>query len=242
MRIATAETWYETRAVGNDVTLVHEPHIVAHYRCNMWHVRGRTHDLLLDSGMGVVPLRRNVALLADRPVLCVASHTHFDHIGAHHEFETRAVHRAEATILASPDRASTLADVYVRDDIFTALPPGEYRSADYRVTGTTPTLILEDGDRIDLGDRSFDVIHLPGHSPGSVALWEQATGLLFSGDVIYDGELIDDAYHSNVSDYVRSLTRLRALPVTVVHCGHYASFDRRRFIALIDAYLAAVAA
>ena len=41
-----------------------------------------------------------------------------------------------------------------------------------------------------------------------------------------------------IDDYVRSMERLRALPVRVVHGGHFASFGRERFVALIDAYIA----
>lgn len=242
MQIATAESWYETRSLDDGVTHIWEPHIKPFYRCNIWHVRGRDRDLLVDSGMGVVSLRQQVGVLAGRPVLAVASHTHFDHIGAHHEFAERAVHRAEADILAAPRRDRTLADVYVRDaadvELFTRLPPpAPYRSDAYEVASAPATRILEDGDVIDLGDRHFRVIHLPGHSPGGIALWEAATGTLFSGDTVYDGTLIDDAYHSNVEDYIRSMERLRALPVRVVHGGHFASFGGERFVALIDGYL-----
>src|SRR5215471_1747473 len=99
MQIATAETWYEVRSLAGGVTHIWEPHIKPFYRCNMWHVRGRDRDLLIDSGMCVVGLRRQVAILAERSILAVASHTHFDHIGAHHEFAERAVHEAEADIL-----------------------------------------------------------------------------------------------------------------------------------------------
>src|SRR3546814_16104887 len=66
---------------------------------------------------------------SDLPLLAVASHAHFDHIGNHHEFAERAIHRAEAEIMASPTRGATLADLYVTDEIFTALPPGDYDSA-----------------------------------------------------------------------------------------------------------------
>jgi hypothetical protein len=55
MRIATAETWYETTPLEDGVTHIHEPFIKAFYRCNIWHVRGRDRDLLVDSGMGVTP-------------------------------------------------------------------------------------------------------------------------------------------------------------------------------------------
>ncbi len=242
MQIATAESWYETRRLDDGVTHIWEPHIKSFYRCNIWHVRGRDRDLLVDSGMGVVSLRQQVDILAGRPVLAVASHTHFDHIGAHHEFAERAVHRAEANILAAPRRERTLADKYVRDaadgELFTRLPPAPYRSDDYIVASAPATRILADGDVVDLGDRRFEVLHLPGHSPGGIALWEAASGILFSGDTVYDGPLIDDAYHSDIDDYIRSMERLRLLPVRTVHGGHFASFGRERFVALIDAYIA----
>jgi glyoxylase-like metal-dependent hydrolase (beta-lactamase superfamily II) len=242
MLIATADSWYETRTLDDGVTHIWERYVRPFYRCNLWHVRGRDRDLLVDSGMGVVRLRERVAILADRPILAVASHTHFDHIGAHHEFTERAVHRAEADILAKPARDRTLAGKYVRDaadgELFTSLPPRPYRSNDYAIAEAPATRLLFDGDIIDLGDRHFRVLHLPGHSPGGIALWEAASGILFSGDTVYDGPLIDDAYHSDVGDYVCSMERLRAVPVRVVHGGHFASFGRERFIELIDAYLA----
>lgn len=236
MQIATADAWYRTESVGEGVTHIFEPWIDPFYRCNLWHVRGRDRDLLVDSGMGVVSLRRHVALLSGRPVLAVASHTHFDHVGAHHEFEERAVHRAEAHILAAPGRAATLAERYVSDAIFTALPP-DYASDRYEVRAAPASRLLEDGERIDLGDRCFEVLHLPGHSPGGIGLWEAGTGMLFSGDTLYDGPLIDDAYHSDLGEYLRSMERLRALPVRVVHGGHFPSFGRARYLELIDAFL-----
>jgi glyoxylase-like metal-dependent hydrolase (beta-lactamase superfamily II) len=237
MRITTAESWYETRDLGEGVTLIHEPHILPFYRCNMWHVRGRDRDLLLDSGMGVVPLRRQVALLAERSILAIASHSHFDHIGAHHEFAERAIHRLEAEILAKPGRAATLAQLYVTDEIFSALPPRPYDSARYEVQPAPATRILETGDVIDLGDRHLEVLHLPGHSPGSIGLWEAASGILFSGDAVYDGPLIDDCYHSEVEDYLATMERLRRLPARVIHGGHFRSFDGERYLQLIDDYI-----
>jgi glyoxylase-like metal-dependent hydrolase (beta-lactamase superfamily II) len=237
MRIATIETWYETRSLEDGVTHIWEPHIKPFYRCNIWHVRGRDRDLLIDSGMGVVSLREQVAFLTERPLLAVASHTHFDHIGSHHEFAERAVHRAEADLLAAPGRFETLAEQYVSDDIFTDLPPGDYESSRYRVTPAPATRILEEGDVVDLGDRYFAVLHLPGHSPGGIGLWEQTSGVLFAGDTVYDGPLIDDCYHSDIDDYVASMERLLALPVRVVHGGHFPSFEGARIRELIQAFL-----
>jgi glyoxylase-like metal-dependent hydrolase (beta-lactamase superfamily II) len=184
-------------------------------------------------------MRRWVGLVTEQPLLAVASHTHFDHIGCHHEFPRRAVHRAEAHLLAAPGRKAVLADPYVTDEIFDVLPPGLYVSAGYKVTPAPATQLLEDGDILPLGPRRFEVIHTPGHSPGGIALWEAATGVLLTGDIVYDGPLIEDTYHSDPADYVRSMRRLRDIPARVVHGGHFPSFDGARLRAMIDDWLRA---
>jgi glyoxylase-like metal-dependent hydrolase (beta-lactamase superfamily II) len=237
LEVVGAEHWYEVLRMADDVTLIHEPWIKPFFRCNMWHVRGRDRDLLFDSGLGHVSLRRHVPLLTGRPILCVASHTHFDHIGSHHEFADRCVHGAEAEILASPRNQWTLADRYANDEMFDRLPEN-WDAAAYAIPPAPAGRILEEGDVVDLGDRAFEVIHTPGHSPGGIGLIERATGTFLSGDIIYDGPLIDDAYHSDREAYVETLERLREFPVGIVHGGHFPSFGPTRFRQIIDEYCA----
>ncbi|GAB0117056.1 MBL fold metallo-hydrolase [Acidisoma sp. 7E03] len=232
-----AEDWFETIAMGEGVTLIHEPWIKPFFRCNMWFVRGRDRDLLFDSGLGVFPLAPVVARFNGRMPVCVASHTHFDHIGGHHEFPCRCVHTNEAAILADPRNAWTLADAYATDAMFDALPDG-WDSAAYAVQPAPAERLLADGEVIDLGDRAFQVIHTPGHSPGGIALWEAKTGVLLSGDILYDGPLITDTYHADLGDYDASIDRLQKLPVSVVHGGHFPSFGRVRLHQLAAEYRA----
>ena len=235
---ARPEDWYRVRPLEDGVTFIDEPFIKEFYRCNMFHVRGRDRDMLLDSGMGVVSLSEHVPLVTQREMIAVASHTHFDHIGCHHEFETRAVHPAEAEILANPTPYATLADPYVTDDIFYRLPPEPYTSEGYRIPPAPATQLLEDGDLVDLGDRQFEVIHTPGHSPGGIALWEAATGIFIAGDIVYDGPLVEDTYHSDAYDYRRSMERIYDLPVKIVHGGHFESYDGARHREIIRDWLA----
>ena len=232
-----AANWYETVRMADGVTLIHEPWIKPFFRCNMWHVRGRDRDLLLDTGLGHFSLRRHVSLAAEQSLVCVASHTHFDHIGCHHEFPERCVHEAESAILADPRNEWTVADLYATDDMFDGMPEG-WDAGRYRIQPAPATRLLEEGDVVDLGDRAFEVIHTPGHSPGGIALYERKTGILLSGDIVYDGPLIDDVYHSKIGDYVRTMERIRTLPVSVVHGGHFPSFGATRYRQLIDEYLA----
>ena len=68
-------------------------------------------------------------------------------------------------------------------------------------------------------------------------LFEQATAILFSGDTVYDGPLIDDAYHSDIAGYIATMKKILDLPVRVVHGGHFPSLDGARYRALIQDYL-----
>lgn len=67
------------------------------------------------------------------------------------------------------------------------------------------------GDVINLGDRQLTVLHMPGHSRGSICLHDRENKLLFSGDVVYDGAMIDWLPYSRVSDYIGSCERLVGL-------------------------------
>ena len=237
MRIETAENWYEVRTLDDRVTHIQEPHILPFYRCNIWLVHGRKRNLLIDSGSGLVSLCEQVSTLDDHSLLAVATHCHFDHIGSHHEFSQRAIHSREAQHLAVPDAQAILTDPFATLEMFSALPPGGFDQDKYAILPAPATLLIEDGDTLDTGDRYFEVIHTPGHSPGSIALWEAASGVLFSGDTVYDGPLVTDAWHSSIDDYVRSMERLLALPVRVVHGGHFPSFGAVRHRELIRAFL-----
>jgi glyoxylase-like metal-dependent hydrolase (beta-lactamase superfamily II) len=233
--IAAAD-WYETIRMGDDVTLIHEPWIKPFYRCNMWHVRGRDRDLLFDTGLGHFSLRQHVGLVSERALTCVASHTHFDHIGSHHEFADCCVHHAELAILQDPRNEWTCADRYATDEMFDGFPV-DWNQAAYKILPVHKPSALTAGDVIDLGNRAFEVVHTPGHSPGGIGLFEKATGIFLSGDIIYDGPLIDDAYHSVKEDYYLTLERLAGLAVSVVHGGHFPSFGRTRYRQLIAEYL-----
>lgn len=234
-----AGDWYRATRLGDGVTLITEIHVARWLRCNIWHVRGRDADLVIDTGMGLRPLPEEIAKLSERPQIALMTHSHFDHSAGLCDFEIRCGHHSEAGIMANPTLQNTVADTgYVRAETFTALPWEGFSYRDFRVRSAPLTRLLDEGDVIDLGDRVLHVFHLPGHSPGSIALYERATGLLFSGDVIYDGALIDDLYHSDPEILAASHARLRELPVSLVHGGHFGSFGQARMIELLDQYAA----
>jgi glyoxylase-like metal-dependent hydrolase (beta-lactamase superfamily II) len=230
--------WYEVSHVSDGISLIREKHVAPWLRCNIWHVRGRDRDLIIDTGLGLRPLVQEITALAERPITAIMTHCHFDHAGGLHQFDTRCGHRLEAGAIAKPTAQNTVANAgYLIAETFSALPFKGFTHHDYVVRPAPLTQTIDDGDVVDLGDRVFQVFHLPGHSPGSISLLEATTGTLFSGDVIYDGELLDNLYHSNPAHFRSSLSRLRELPISTVHPGHFGSFGPDRLRTLIDQYL-----
>lgn len=230
--------WFSTRSFDDDVTLVWENFVAPWMRCNIWHVRGRDRDLVIDTGMGIKPLKVEITKLSDRPLTAISTHAHFDHMGGAHEFDMRLGHRCEADIHADPTAENSVYDGFLVSEAFDRLSTDEFDISTYTVTPAPLTGHLDDGDVVDLGDRAFQVLHVPGHSPGSIALFEKETGILFSGDTLYqDDYLLDNLYHSDKERFRESLSRLKELNATAVHGGHFDSFGQDRMNELIDKYL-----
>ncbi|MFE9917742.1 MBL fold metallo-hydrolase [Micromonospora sp. NPDC005553] len=241
--------WYTRAETDGDVVRVSEPHVNELLSANFWWLRGNDRDIVIDAGLGVVALREAIPSLFERDPMVVLTHAHLDHVGGASEFGDRAAHPAEAGILAAGVPASLYgvelfdklgiagAGEDIPDLMIDVLPDPDYDPAAYRVAPMTLHRLLGDGDRIDLGGRVLTVLHFPGHTPGSIALLEEHTGTLYSGDIIYEGALIDNLPNSDVAAYRRSMQALVDLDVSLVHPGHGDSFERTRLRQLAETYL-----
>ncbi len=223
---------------SDGISLIQESGVANFMRCNIWLVRGRDRDLVIDTGMGLESLKERITRETDRPLAAVTTHAHFDHIAGLHEFDERLGHRSEAEIYAAPTQATTVyAGAWKQITIVDPTVHPAFEPMTFTVTPAPLTGYLDDGDVLDLGDRAFQILHLPGHSPGSIGLLDRDARVLFSGDAIYDGELLDNLYHSDPVVYRKTLRRVAATDAEVFHAGHFPSFGRRRMSELVTAYL-----
>ena len=247
--------WFRVTWVTGSIAMLTEPGVDGLIRANIWYLRGRERDLVVDAGNGVAPLRPVLDGLARgrrHDVVAVATHAHIDHIGGLHEFEHRLFHRLERDAAAAIDADVSLATAgwpetlkqLLADSGFVlpplllnAVPAEGFDPGGFRIRPTSATRLVEGGDVVDLSDRQLLVVHLPGHTPGSIGLWDEAAGALFSGDAVYDGSLIDTLPESDIATYRRTMESLRDLPVEVVYPGHDEPFGRERLRQLCDAYL-----
>lgn len=229
--------WFEIEDLGNGIRRMVEPGAHRLMRANMFLIAGSERDCLFDTGLGVADLAALVESLTDKPLVVVASHAHLDHIGGHNQFAGAdiLVHASEAAGLATPDPAESLsfaqfgprvtADLanfgFATDGpLLDAIPHDSFDIAGFRCRGIAPTATIGEGDRIDLGGRVLDVLHLPGHSPGGIGLIDRASGDFWAGDALYEGTIIDTLPGSDRATYRATMRRIMTLTVTTVHGGH----------------------
>ena len=146
-----------------------------------------------------------------QPSLLLCTHGHFDHIfGNDFVYHTWGlqprVHQADLTILNN-------AETQMRQIAGTTVPIAQ--------VPTGPC--LADGDTLTLGHHRLQVLHTPGHSPGSVVLWCQEEGVAFTGDTLFRMSVgRTDLPGGSFDDLCRSLQRLARLlpPETRLLTGH----------------------
>jgi glyoxylase-like metal-dependent hydrolase (beta-lactamase superfamily II) len=154
-------------------------------------------------------LRQHLPHLFERNPVVVLTHGHLDHMGGAHEFPCCWAHDGEPFQTPPPgslyhrplvDELGIDAEDFAITSpiLMDAVPRAEFVVSDYRLQPAPEIRWLVDGAKIDLSDREFTVLHLPGHTPASIGLYDEACGAPFSSDVVYDDFLIDDCVGSDV--------------------------------------------
>lgn len=74
---------------------------------------------------------------------------------------------------------------------------------------------------IEIGGRTIEVLHTPGHSPGHMCFWEKERGYLFTGDLVYKDRLLAYYPSTDPAAYLNSLEKIAVLPVKRVFPAHH---------------------
>ena len=139
---------------------------------------GEKKALLIDSGMQVHNAKEIAESLVELPIELLNTHGDRDHVGSNDEFDSFYMNPAEAS---------------------------NYYNTQKKTGTITP---VTDGDIIDLGGRELEIITLPGHTPGSIAVLDKNNRALISGDPIQDGNIFMFGVQREMHAYLLSLEKL----------------------------------
>lgn len=158
-------------------------------------VEGSEKALLIDTGTKISALDSIVRLITQKPLFVAVTHIHVDHAGNMNYFDDIYYHPADTSLLHR-------------------LPqyPGRVH-------------FLTEGDNFNLGNKTIEVLLMPGHTPGSVVLIDRQAGNCFSGDAFGSGQVwMQLQPHISMAVYAESCRRMEGLMqegISKIYCGHY---------------------
>lgn len=210
--------WFTVEKIDTKTFAISE---YQHYeKTHCYLICGQNKAVLIDTGLGVSNIRCVIDYLTTLPVTVFTTHAHWDHIGGHGLFDCIAVHEAEADWFDG-NFPLPLAEVKTQLTKFPCVFPEDFNLDEYQLYQRAPQIILHDGDYFDLGGRTIQVLHTPGHSPGHCCFYELEKRYLYSGDLIYKGCL--DAFYpsTNPELFYKSVQKLTKIAVSRILPGHY---------------------
>ena len=165
--------------IKENISLVHP--VYTNDPLNIYLLLGTHSALLLDTGCGLSPLKPIVDdLIGNRKLIVFNTHYHWDHPLGNNEFEEVFIHEMEVEFISKPydvsyfkDSPNIIVNIYAERDFL--IPPAKSIKS------------LRNGEKFDLGGIHIEVIHSPGHSPGSICILT-SNNELFTSDVAYYGD------------------------------------------------------
>lgn len=146
---------------------------------------GEDRVLLVDTGFPDSDILEEIRKFTDLPMEVVFTHGDWDHVGESAPIEKKYLHPAEM-------------DYYMQNN-----------------DKNMELLPIWEGDLINIGQYVLEVVHLPGHTPGSIALFERNQRFMLTGDCIKTGPIFMFGYGRNFQAFYASMKKLKKLSANI---------------------------
>jgi glyoxylase-like metal-dependent hydrolase (beta-lactamase superfamily II) len=208
---------YLVREIGNNIYLIDDNKYATAYL-----LIGENKALLIDTGTGFGDLKSLVTDLTNLPIVVVNTHGHSDHVWGNYQFEEAYISKEDMQLYEdsySQEERENIIKVF-RDTMPSEITQEELN--EWIKLKPCKTLILKQGDVIDLGGKVLQVVEVPGHTRGSIVLMDEKDEILFSGDSLIGRLWMHLEESSDLKTYLSSIKGLKSYSSKLkrIYCGH----------------------
>lgn len=199
--IPPATSWFTVSTIDDDTKILEEKE--SSQANVLYLISGSERSILFDSGSGEnraengFKIKPHVEALVDSPISLVLSHFHFDHSQNVNEFENIIFPDIPFLRKAIDENQNY---TFSKTDLFEGSSPKQIKVSEW----------LPISKDIDLGGRTIQLMHIPGHTDESVAMVDKERKLIFLGDFFYNGTLFTFK-EGDIEKYVTSVAKITAL-------------------------------
>ena len=185
---------------------------------NIYLIEGSKKALVIDTGAGYQDIKSYVKSLTKKPLVAVNSHAHPDHAGGNHAFSRVHLHKNEIAPLKLFTSETMMRRAYRH---FLNKPFPEYLQDD-QIHSRAELVTIEQGFEFNLGDRIVSVYDIPGHTQGSIALFDSKTKSLFTGDSTTRMVWLQVDLSTTVEDFLDSVNTMKSISkdTKTLYAGH----------------------
>lgn len=205
--VKTSSDWFKVYQVAEDVFAIAEPYNFQEVISYL--ILGEDQALLFDTGMGMSSIKTTVEELTALPITILNSHTHYDHMGGNHEFNSILAMNTQFTMIRSETGMDhSIVSHEVTPEAICLEKAQGFDTAAYHIKPFEISKHITDEYVIDLGNRKLEVIASPGHTPDAIVLLDKENGLMWTGDTFYEGPIWLFDPETDLSAYQQSLERI----------------------------------
>jgi glyoxylase-like metal-dependent hydrolase (beta-lactamase superfamily II) len=193
--------WFDIKKVTDNVYRISDNDYSNNYL-----ITGTKKSLLVDTGWGLSNIKKFAEKYTDKPIEMVNTHGHPDHIGGNSDFDEFYISKYDVDIVKRCYRNNN--KKWAIENVIKKRPEN-FSLSKWMESKINKIIPIDNGHKFNLGDRVIEVINIPGHSKGCIALLDNVSRCIFCGDSIFNGVWLHLDESETIGVYKESLQKIK---------------------------------
>jgi len=209
--------YFDIKKIENNIFLIKET--CYKENASIYLFSGKKKSLLVDSGTGMFDIKKFLENLGFKNIYLTLTHSHFDHAGGIKYFDKEKIILPKK-IINNLENKKFWGIEYLDKKDFKNISNETLNNFYKNFKIILPKIKVQKKLNIDIGNFSFDLINMPGHTDDSFTLFDKKNKILLTGDALYNGKIYCQMPNSNKEKFIVSLKKIIKLNYELILPGH----------------------